>query len=142
MAALPTCVHGKLPGQCTECWEHLLPTPKGRPNAPPLVSPEWPTGPMPTTAKTERRKRQPPYREPLARMVWNVSATRKRDADGELRNLFYGFMREKLPMGVDTPEGFYHNEPVHSTLEERYYGNRGMTVPKRGRKPNHLKKKP
>lgn len=62
------------------------------------------------------------------RIQWIVSHTKKRDEDGELRHLFYGLFLEALPRGTDTPAGLYHNEPVHSSLGDRYYARRGQHV--------------
>lgn len=61
-----------------------------------------------------------------ANIQWIVNGTRKRDAEGQLRDLCYGHMREPIPKNIDTPAGFYHNEPVHDTLENRYRAQQGQ----------------
>lgn len=63
-------------------------------------------------------------------MRWVRRNQQVKQPDGTFQDWFAGHLKEPEPRGIDTPEGFYHNEQgVRSTLEERYFGHLGAPVP-------------
>lgn len=65
---------------------------------------------------------------PRAHMRWTLTG-RKYRLDGRLVLGTRNYLIDPAARGVDTPAGFYQNEGgVRSTLEERYYGHRGIKV--------------